>query len=127
MNKIKTKVVDTNVILRFLVGDNKKQLKQAKDWFRQAQQDKINLIILPLVIAEACYVLESFYQVERGEIAQKMQVLISQRWLKVQQRQVLISLWPFYLEGLYFVDSYLLSWTKVNHQAVLSFDQEVKN
>lgn len=33
---MKEEAVDTNVLVRFLVGDNKVQQKQAKNWFSQA-------------------------------------------------------------------------------------------
>jgi len=125
MKKI-SKIVDTNVILRFLVEDQPKQFNQAKIWFKQAKRGKFRLVVEPIVIAEGCYVLESFYKIDRVDIADKLQVLLGQRWLKVSQRKVLENLWPFYLQGLHFLDSFLLSWSKVNNQQVLSFDQELK-
>lgn len=124
MKKI-SKIVDTNVILRFLVGDQPEQFNQAKSWFKQAQQGKYQLVIEPIVIAECCYVLESFYKIDRVDIADKLQVLLGQRWLRVSQRSVLENLWPFYLQGLHFVDSFLLSWSKVNKQPMLSYDKKL--
>lgn len=118
-------ILDTNVILRFLVGDHSDHLKQSTTWFGQAKNGKKQLIITPLVVAECCFVLESFYQVRREQIAQKMCVLLGQRWLQVKERAVLTNLWDSYLEGLHFVDSYLLSWAVVHERQVLSFDEEL--
>ncbi len=122
----KTFIVDTNVILRFLVGDQPDQLKQAQTWFKSARQGEWQLQISPLVVAECCFVLESFYHIKREQIAQKMSVLLGQRWLQVQERAVLTNLWDKYLAGLHFVDSYLLAWAKVHQQQVLSFDEKLK-
>jgi predicted nucleic-acid-binding protein len=127
MNQPSQTIVDTNIILRFLVKDQPQQFNQAKKWFRLAQKGRINLFIVPLVIAECCFVLESFYKVDRDEIAQKFQVLLGQRWLRVNQRLVLQNLWPFYQQGFHFVDSYLLSWNQVYQQKILTFDERMKH
>ena len=33
---MKKQILDTNVLLRFLVGDNEKQQKEARQWFKEA-------------------------------------------------------------------------------------------
>ena len=63
---MKEEVVDTNVLIRFFVGDNKVQQKRARNWFSQAQKGKRKLAIKTIVVAETCFVLESFY---KGSIA----------------------------------------------------------
>jgi predicted nucleic-acid-binding protein len=122
----KTFIVDTNVILRFLVGDQPDQLKQAQAWFKLARQGEWQLQISSLVVAECCFVLESFYHIKREQIAQKMSVLLGQRWLQVPERAAFANMWDKYLDGLHFVDSYLLAWAKVHQQQVLSFDEKLK-
>ena len=118
-------ILDTNVLLRFLVGDNKKQQKQAEEWFAQGEKGKKRIVIKPLVVAEACFVLESFYHKKRREIVEVFEVFLSQRWLKVQERGVLLALWTWYSKGLHFVDSFLLAWTKVNKGNLLTFDRQL--
>jgi len=39
---MKEEVIDTNVLLRFFVGDDKSQQKQASDWFSQRKKAKEN-------------------------------------------------------------------------------------
>ena len=118
-------LVDTNVILRYLVGDNKNQKEEAKRWFKEAKDDKRKLVIKPLVIAEACFVLESFYKKNREEIANVFEVFLSQRWLGVDDREAMLSLWFWYRQKLHFVDSYLLALAKSNHSKLLSFDKKL--
>lgn len=124
---MKEEVVDTNVLIRFLVGDNKLQQKQASNWFLQAEKGERKLVIKVLVVAEACFVLESFYKKERGEIASAFEVLLSQSWLAVEDREVLISLWDWYKKGNHFVDSFLLAWARTNNCSILSFDNKLLN
>lgn len=121
----KNYIIDTNVLLRFFVGDNKEQQKQASKFFKEAESRKIKITVPSIVIAEACFVLESFYKKNRLEIADSLEILTSQRWLKVEDRKIIKKLWSYYRKNLHFVDSYLLAWQEVSHQNILTFDQEI--
>jgi predicted nucleic-acid-binding protein len=122
-------VLDTNVILRYLVGDDTNQQKQAEIWFREAQGGNRKIVISALVVAEACFVLESFYEKNRSEIADTMVVFLSQKWLVVPERAALLSMWNSYKDGLHLLDSYLIA--SSNHMSasekttVLSFDKQL--
>ena len=118
-------VLDTNVIIRFLVGDNPTQQSQASTWFKEAESGKRQIVVQPLVVAEACFVLESFYKKKRLEIANAFTVFLAQKWLHVENRETLIALWPYYTKNLHFVDSFLLSWAESNTATVLSFDKKL--
>lgn len=122
---MKKEIIDTNVLLRFFVGDNKLQQKEASNWFSQAQRGKRKLVIKSLVIAETCFVLESFYKKQKDEIAEVFEVFLAQSWLIVEEREVLLSLWSWYKKGLHFIDSYLLSWAKNNSSTIVSFDKQL--
>lgn len=123
---MKKESLDTNVLLRFLVKDNQKQWEQAGLWLKEAEQRKRKIVVVPLVIAEACFVLESFYKKQREEIAEALEVLVAQKWLGVQERGVLLSVWPWYRKGLHFVDSFLLAWAQVYKGSILTFDQSLQ-
>lgn len=120
-----SEIVDTNVIVRFLVGDNRLQQAKARSWFEEAEKGKRKLVIKPIVVAEACFVLESFYKKTRLEISEAFEVFLSQRWFRVDERGVLLNLWQFYIKNLHFVDSFILSWSKINNASILSFDQRL--
>jgi predicted nucleic-acid-binding protein len=119
-------LVDTNVILRYLVGDNREQQERAAGWFAEGEHGKRRLVITALVVAESCFVLKSFYKKSRTDIAEAFEVLLSQRWLIVEDREVLLALWQWYRDGLHFVDSYLLAQAEKRGARVLSFDAQVK-
>ncbi len=99
--------------------------QQAERWFRDAESGKINIIIDPIVIAEATFVLQSFYKYSRDVIADTMEVFLSQRWLEVREREALLDLWHYYRDGLHFVDSYCLARAHHSGAGVLSFDKKV--
>lgn len=122
---MKEEIVDTNVLIRFFVGDNKIQQKQARSWFSQAQKGKRKLVIKVLVVAEACFVLESFYKKKRDDITDVLEVFLAQSWLVVEDRNILLSLWEWYNNGFHFVDSYLLSFATNNNSSIVSFDKKL--
>lgn len=117
--------VDTNVILRLLVGDNLKQKKQALKWFDEARRGEKALTISTIVIAEAVFVLESFYEKERLEIAGIMKDFVSNQWIDIPDRDALLAMWPYYIHGLHFVDSFLIAFSKTQSVGILSFDKQL--
>ncbi len=119
-------IIDTNIILRYLVGDSEILYKKSVDIFKKAEAGELKLLIKVVVVAETCFVLESFYKKSLNEIASCMEVLLSQKWLIVEDRKGLLGMWTNYRNKLHFVDSYLLSSANANKYKVLSFDKEIK-
>lgn len=118
-------ILDTNIILRYLVGDNKELHGKAIDIFKKAESGELKLLVKVVVVAETCFVLESFYKKSIDEIATSMEVFLSQKWLKVEDRKGLLGMWTNYRNKLHFVDSYLLSSARVNKYKILTFDKDV--
>lgn len=118
-------LLDTNIILRYLVGDNKSQQDEAIKIFKEAERGKRKLLVKPIVIAEVCFVLESFYKKTREDIAESMKVFLSQKWLKIEDKSELLSMWPWYLKDQHFVDSYLLSCATTNKYKIATFDKKL--
>ena len=118
-------LLDTNIILRYLVGDNIDQQKRSTEIFKEAEQGKRKIVLKVVVIAETCFVLESFYKKTKEEIASAMEVLLSQKWLKVEDRASILSMWGFFRQNMHFVDCYLLALSKSNKFKILTFDKEL--
>jgi len=124
--KITHYLLDTNALLRYLVRDEESQYQQAVGWLKDAADWKIKIIIPTVVVAETCFVLESFYKKQRDEISDSMVVFLSQRWMTVPDRDILLSLWDNFKNGLHFVDSFLLSWAEQKNYKLLTFDKKLK-
>lgn len=118
-------ILDTNVLLRFLVGDNAAQQKRAEHWLKEAADGKRIIIVSAIVIAEACFVLESFYRHSRGEIADALEVFLAERWLHVEDRDILLGIWPWYRQGAHFVDSFLCAKAQTENAEILTFDKKL--
>ena len=66
-------LIDANVILRFLIGDNPEMLARAKDVIESGKA-----YTLPSVLAEVVYVLNGYYEVERPVVRDTLNHLLDQ-------------------------------------------------
>ena len=73
----KRRLVDTNLIIRHLVQDNPQHAEIAGRLFEACDRGDLVLVVLPAVVAECVFVLESFYELPRAEIAKVMAALVS--------------------------------------------------
>ncbi len=71
------RLIDTNLIVRHLVQDHPEHAAKAGKLFEASDQGELTLVILPAVLAECVFVLESFYEHSRPEIAEALKDLIA--------------------------------------------------
>ncbi|HVA43050.1 MAG TPA: PIN domain-containing protein [Acidimicrobiales bacterium] len=67
-----TAFVDTNILVRHLTGDPAEMAARATAYLRT----ETNLLLTDLVAAETVYVLESFYETPRDQVAPAMRSLV---------------------------------------------------
>lgn len=70
------KALDTNVLVRFLVWDDKKQADIVYQLFKQAENKNESFFIPLLVVLETIWVLGSAYKIPREEICAALQGLM---------------------------------------------------
>ena len=68
--------IDTNILVRFLVGDDSKQANKVYRLFKNAEKEKTEFFVPLLVILELIWVLESVYEIERSDIVESLSQLI---------------------------------------------------
>ncbi len=71
------KALDTNVIIRFLVNDDKKQARAVRTLFEQAVTAGDTFFISIAVLLETLWVLKSVYECSREEIVHAIESLAS--------------------------------------------------
>ncbi|MFA5265726.1 MAG: PIN domain-containing protein, partial [Opitutaceae bacterium] len=69
-------VVDANVVTRMLRGDHPQHSPQAKELFKRAERGEFILEITDVTAAEIVWVLTSFYEVARQDIANSLLKLL---------------------------------------------------
>lgn len=77
--------IDTNILVRFLVGDDEIQARKVYTIFKEAETDKSELFISLLVIVELIWVLESVYKIERKEIISAINDLLLMPIFKIER------------------------------------------
>ena len=80
------KAIDTNIIVRFLVGDDEQQSQRAYQLFKNAESAKKELFVHLLVILEVVWVLESVYEIEREKIIEALRELMLMPVLRFEQQ-----------------------------------------
>ena len=78
------KALDTNVLVRFLVKDDKHQAQIVYDIFKQAEAGKNIFWISLLVVIETIWVLDSVYAIPREEILNSFSELLLMPILKFE-------------------------------------------
>ena len=83
------KGIDTNILVRFLVGDDEVQAKKVYKIFKKAELVKNELFVPLLVILELIWVLESVYEIPRKEILDSIGELLLMPILQFEHQSVL--------------------------------------
>lgn len=121
-------VLDTNYILRFLLGDIKLQFEKAKLLFKSIEAGRKKGILSVLVVNELIWVLERFYKLERKDFIPLILRLVSIKGIKILEikKSVLIAiLRKVETSSLSFVDVYLV-WQKEKLDCYLAtFDKKM--
>ena len=118
-------LLDTNVLVRFLVNDHKEHHAEATKIFSAAEAGKQKIVVPALVVAETVFVLQSFYKQTPTAIASALGTFLSQTWLRVDERSVLLATLARYGQGKHFVDAYLWALAKDQSLVVLTFDKQL--
>jgi len=100
--------VDTNILLRFITGTPKEQALQAKRLFAAAEQGEMRLIIDEIVVAEAVWVLTSFYKFSKERVSEVLIPILAAPGIEMFDKDgVLLALTLYAQQNVDFVDALL--------------------
>lgn len=122
----KRRLVDTNLIVRFLVQDHEKHAKAAGKLFDACDRGDVVIVVLPAVLAECVFVLESFYEHPRGDIASALGRLISSPGVEIDAAISLNALDRYRKTKVHFVDCLIAATAATENMPVASFDQDFR-
>jgi len=83
--------LDTNILVRFLVHDDKKQAQLVYTLFKQAETTGARLLVPLLVVLETIWVLESVYDLSRLAILSAIEDLIHMPILEFEADEIILS------------------------------------
>ena len=122
----KRRLVDTNLIVRYLVQDHEKYAKAAGKLFDACDRGDVVLVVLPAVLAECVFVLESFYEHPRGDIASALGRLISSPGVEIDVAISLDALDRYRKTKVHFVDCLIAATAATENTPVASFDRDFR-
>jgi predicted nucleic acid-binding protein len=122
----KRRIVDTNLIVRYLVQDHEKHAKAAGKLFDACDRGDLVVVVLPVVLAECVFVLESFYEHPRRDIASALGRLISSPGVEIDAAVHLDALDRYRKTTVHFVDCLIAATAATENMPVASFDQDFR-
>jgi predicted nucleic-acid-binding protein len=122
-----TCVIDTNVILRYLLDDHPTQSKKAKDFMSRVKTGDQEAFIPEGVLIECVYVLLKFYHVPRSDVASSMLGILNYRGVINPNRSMLVNaLLLFDKRNVDLVDAIVQSIAEEYGWSYFSFDKDLE-
>ncbi|MEM7808919.1 MAG: PIN domain-containing protein [Planctomycetota bacterium] len=119
-------LVDTNLILRLVVGsDPPEPAEAARAFFEDiATSGAPSAVLTSLVVGECVYVLTSHYGLRRGDVSEAMRKVMDLPGVRVPHRRTLERTFELFRQRpkLHFVDCFLLAEAEQNDQGVATLD-----
>lgn len=118
--------VDTNLFLRFLTNDVPMQADAVEKLLRQAEHGKSHLITNGMVVAEIVRTLESYYELEREDIQNKVLAILNTPGLEIPDSNLILKSIIWYVEkNVDFIDAYNAAWMELKGiEKIYTFDQK---
>lgn len=117
------KLIDTNVIIRFLLKDHPVQSPAAKKLLGNFQE---RLLLSDVAVAEAIWLLTSYYELSKEEAVEKIFPILNFPNIE-SNKPVLIRALYFYRNfNIDYIDAYLVSCAEEeNLEGIYSFDKDL--
>ena len=120
------KAIDTNVLVRFLVGDDEKQAEKVYSIFKKTEFEKKELFVPVLVVLELIWVLESVYAITRLDILDSVASILLMPIFKFENLKVLQDFISSANGNNFDLSDLLIAFSANSHncEAVLTFDKK---
>ena len=117
------KLLDANVVIRYLTSDDP---KKGRRFELLLTTEKGALILTDVVMAEIVWTLESYYRASRQMISTQLQTLLTASVIEAN-RPVLIKALSLYATiSIDYIDAYLIAYQEVRDiEFIVSYDRDI--
>lgn len=120
-------LIDTNVIIRFLVGDHEQYLAESTKIFEDIESRKIEVEILDTVLMEALFVLIKFYKLPKAEVVNDLKSILAMEGIVNTNKVILFEALSLHLDkNIDFVDALICAKSNIQGYEWISFDNDLK-
>ena len=118
--------IDTNIFLRYFEREDEQAYRKTEKLFTEIVNGNITGISTSLVIAEVIWVLEKFYNWDKEEICNNIELILKTPNIRFKERAILLEAINIYRErNISFIDAYDYSYMKANNVTkIYSFDKD---
>ena len=119
-------LLDSNVFIRFLTCDKSQKYKNLYSFFESLEKGDLRVELKLIVIFQVIFVLKSFYEVPKVQIATGIMDLLKYRGITIKEKKIInrsLELWQE--KNLEIVDCYLIACLEKDTQSILySYDRD---
>jgi len=120
-------LLDTNIIMRFLVGDHQEHLAKSIEIFKDIESAKLQVEILDGVLMEAFFVLTKFYKFPIDEVINDLKTILALNGVINSNKVILYeTLNIIEMKNIDFVDALICAKSKLQGFGRISFDNDLK-
>jgi predicted nucleic-acid-binding protein len=120
-------LLDTNIIIRYLIGDHPEHLKKSVEIFKKIESARLQVEILDSVLMEAFFVLTKFYKLPKDEVISDLKTILAFNGVININKPILYeTLNIIEVKNIDFVDALICAKSKLQGFGKLSFDNDVK-
>jgi predicted nucleic-acid-binding protein len=120
-------LLDTNIIIRFLMRDNEEHFLIAEEFFMNLEEGKKSAILLEIIVSEIIYVLKSVYKHDKSFIKEQLKLLFVYEKLHVENQLIVSEALEVYVKkNIDFADAILCAKKNLEGYKVMSFDKDIK-
>lgn len=115
------RLLDTNIITRFLLKDHPKQFIAASNLLKDLEQD---LLLTDVTIAEVIWLLTSHYKFSKEQVVEKIYLILNFPNIKNNKSVLIRSLYYYRNFNIDYIDAYLAAFAEEeNLEGIYSFDK----
>ncbi len=119
-------LIDANVILRFLIGDDEANFHKSIEIFQKIEEGKIMAEVLPSVMMEVYFVLTKFYKIDKKMAIEDLKKILLLKGIIGEKILLYETLNLLEKKSIDFVDAYLCIKAKMEGYGIISFDKDLQ-
>lgn len=118
--------IDTNIFLRYFEREDELVHRKTERLFTEIVNGNITGISTSLVIAEVIWVLKKFYNWDKEEICNNVELILKTPNIRFNQRSIIVKAINLYKDkNISFIDAYNYSYMKANGiDGIYTFDRD---
>jgi len=119
-------VIDTNLLVRYLINDDQKKAVAVDNLLDKAINGEVKIIVPSVVIAELVWVLESYYQMKADAILELVEAIVNTSGLDVTDKSTVVSALRLYKNrNIDFIDAWIIEFAKERGiKTIYTFDKK---